>query len=116
LWRCKADIVPTLAKQETAMKQRKKSAAKRNPKPIKNMPRAAPRPPRSSKTDAILDLLKQPDGASIADIIKATDWQPHSVRAFLSATIAKRLGHAVISEKPTSGDRRYRIAEPEPRS
>jgi uncharacterized protein DUF3489 len=75
-----------------------------------------PRESRSSKTDAILNLLKQPEGASIVDITKATDWQPHSVRAFLSATVAKRLGHTVISEKPTFGDRRYRIAEPEARS
>jgi hypothetical protein len=98
------------------MKNRRKSAVKRSQKPIKAKSRATPRHPRLSKTDAILDLLKQPDGASIADIIKATDWQPHSIRAFLSATTAKRLGHAVISEKPASGDRRYRIAEPEPRS
>jgi hypothetical protein len=116
LWQCKADFVPTYATQETAMKNRRKSAAKRSPKPNRTKLRTTLRQPRASKTDAILDLLKQPDGASIADITKATDWQPHSVRAFLSATIAKRLGHAVISEKPTSGDRRYRIAAPEAQS
>jgi hypothetical protein len=100
------------------MKQRKKPGAKRSEKaqPIKATSRAPARQPRESKTTVVLHLLMQPEGASIADISKATDWQPHSVRAFLSATIAKRLGHAVVSEKPASGERRYRIAEPEAQS
>jgi hypothetical protein len=40
---------------------------------------------------------------------KATGWQPHSVRGFLSGTVKKRLGHDLRSEKSSGGVRRYMI-------
>jgi hypothetical protein len=40
--------------------------------------------------------------------MKSTGWQAHSVRGFLSGTVRKRLGLALISEAGDSG-RRYRI-------
>jgi hypothetical protein len=42
-----------------------------------------------SKTAQILELLKQPDGATLKDIMSATGWQAHSVRGFISGTLGK---------------------------
>ena len=64
-----------------------------------------------SKQDAVLDLLKRPDGATLDDLTEATQWQKHSVRGFLSHTVKKRLRMRLLSEKLENGDRRYRISE-----
>ena len=64
----------------------------------------------TTKTEQVLGLLRRSKGASIADLSKATGWQAHSVRGFLSGTLKKKLGLAVVSEKDTKGVRRYRIA------
>ena len=65
----------------------------------------------TTKAELILSLLRRPKGASISDLSKATGWQAHSVRGFLSGTLKKKMGLAVVSEKDTKGVRRYRIAK-----
>jgi hypothetical protein len=62
-----------------------------------------------SKAAKILDLLKRPDGATLAELMKATGWLAHSVRGFLSGTIRKKLGLAVTSTKGDDGERTYTI-------
>ena len=58
----------------------------------------------------MLGLLRQPKGASVDTIVKATGWQPHSVRGFFSAVMKKKLKLTLTSEKV--GDQRlYRIAK-----
>jgi len=43
----------------------------------------------------------------IVDAMKATGWQPHSVRGFLSGTVGKKMGLAVTSTKGEAGERTY---------
>jgi len=62
-----------------------------------------------SKTAKILDLLKRPGGVTAKELMKATGWQPHSVRGFLSGTINKKMGLTVISSKAEDGERSYSI-------
>jgi len=69
---------------------------------------------RVSKQDRVLTLLRRPKGATLAEIGKATDWQEHSIRGFLSGTCKKRLKLNVASEKDAKGIRRYRIGDVDP--
>ena len=62
-----------------------------------------------SKSDQILKLLRRKNGASIENLQDATGWQAHSVRGFLSATVKKRLGLALQSQRTKQGERRYLI-------
>ena len=39
---------------------------------------------RVTKQERVLTLLSQPDGASIEEMMQATDWQHQSVRGFLA--------------------------------
>jgi hypothetical protein len=65
---------------------------------------------RGSKTAKVLDLLKRPGGATLREIMKATTWQSHSVRGFLSGTLRKKLGLRVDSFKRNDNGRTYRIS------
>ena len=60
-----------------------------------------------SKIAKVLDLLKRPGGASGKELMKATGWQAHSVRGFLSGVLGKKMGLAVRSTKADDGERRY---------
>ena len=62
-----------------------------------------------SKTAKVLDLLKRAGGVTAKELMKATGWQPHSVRGFLSGTIRKKMGLAVTSTKGEDGERSYSI-------
>jgi hypothetical protein len=57
----------------------------------------------------ILDLMKRPEGVSMKELLKATGWQPHSVRGFLSGAIRKKMGMTVTSTKAEDGERTYSV-------
>jgi hypothetical protein len=61
-----------------------------------------------SKKDIVLKLLQREAGATLAEIAKATDWQNHSIRGFLSAQVGKKMGLKVESTN-IEGERTYRI-------
>jgi hypothetical protein len=63
-----------------------------------------------TKKEAVLALLRQPTGTTVAAMMKATGWQPHSVRGFLAGVVRKNLGLNLVSETTEKG-RVYRIAE-----
>ncbi len=67
-------------------------------------------PRAESKGAKILELIGRAKGATLAEIMKATDWQAHSVRGFIS-TAGKKHNVKIESSKSESGDRVYRIAK-----
>jgi Protein of unknown function (DUF3489) len=59
----------------------------------------------STKLDTLEKLLIRKNGATIADMMKATGWQQHSVRGAMAGALKKR-GLIITSTKTDSG-RRY---------
>jgi hypothetical protein len=62
-----------------------------------------------SKTEVIVDLMKQPGGTTLQAIMAATSWQAHSVRGFISGTVGKKMGLRVVSTRSKDGARRYSV-------
>ena len=98
-------------KGQTAAKGAKTKAATpkkaKTAKPARTKEAGAPR--AESKGAKIIEMIGRAKGATLAEIMKATDWQAHSVRGFLS-TAAKKHGLKIESTKTESGDRLYKIA------
>ncbi len=65
-------------------------------------------PTKPTKIEMILKQLCRPNGASIAQLQKTTDWQPHSVRAALTGL--RKKGHAIERGRDAKGVTRYCIA------
>ena len=102
---------PAAATQETAPAAPK--AAKGAPKKAKATKTASAKggaraPRESSKKAIVLDLLRRKEGATLTEIMKATEWQAHSVRGFISGTITKKMGLKVESTKNDAGERLYK--------
>ena len=73
------------------------------------MPAKTPSKATISKRDVMLKLLRSNKGATVSQMQKATGWQPHSIRGFLSGTVKKTLGLTVKSAVASDGERRYSI-------
>jgi hypothetical protein len=71
-------------------------------------PAAPPKQGKETRIDQVVALLLRPQGATIAQVMEATDWQQHSVRGFFAGTLKKK-GYTLINEKAGKEDRVYRI-------
>ena len=107
-----------MSTQETTTKAQpaatKKTKASKKPARAKKasqkkMAKAKSAPKSGSKAAIVLELMKRKEGATLAEIAKATDWQNHSIRGFVSGHVTKKLGLKVESTKSEAGERTYRI-------
>ena len=79
------------------MASKKKAATKKK----------APASARTTRTEALIELLTRKEGVTIAEMQKAFGWEPHSCRGLISTTNKKnRLG--VVSDVEEGRGRVYR--------
>ena len=93
----------------TTKKSSKKPAAKAV-KQKREKPEAIASRVADSKAAKVLEPIARSEGATLAEIMDATDWQAHSVRGLLS-TASKKCGLKIVSTKTETGERTYRIAK-----
>ncbi len=64
---------------------------------------------KPTKKQLCIDLLGRRGGATNDELRRATGWQAHSVRGFISRTIKTMPGVELAVDVPDDGPRRYRI-------
>jgi hypothetical protein len=79
---------------------------------IEALPDPQPDAKGPSKQDAVIAMLRRPEGATVDEVASAMGWQRHTVRGLFSGTLKKKLGLTLASAQEERG-RVYRIAPPE---
>ena len=75
---------------------------------------AEPKTPKTragTKQAMLIDMLRAPGGATIDEIVAATNWRSHTVRGAIAGALKKKLGLNVSSEKVENRGRVYKLAE-----
>jgi hypothetical protein len=99
-----AGLVPVAAPFCDRFKETIMTKSKSKPRVVDNAP--APQS-RVTKLQLLLAELGKSQGASIADMVKRTGWQAHSVRGAMAGSLKKK-GHCITSSV-VDGVRRYRL-------
>ena len=108
IWKAIQALTPAPAPQAAPVAPEKTKATKQA---ISADAATGPKAARDgSKTAKVLELVRQPGGATLKEIMAATGWQAHSVRGFISGNLTKKMGLKVESIKRTDGERSYNIA------
>jgi hypothetical protein len=101
-----ASITRVQSKSRAKPRSKPAPVASASPKP---MAASKTSPQKATKQERVLTLLNRSEGASLEEIMTATEWLQHSVRGFLAGTVKKKLGFTLISTKTEGAPRRYRI-------
>jgi hypothetical protein len=105
--RARHDAPPRPSRGGKATPAKKTPKGAKKAKPAKEADGARP----GSKTAKLLELLRRPGGATAKELMKATGWQPHSVRGFLSGMVGKKMGLTIESAKREDGARVYSLPD-----
>jgi hypothetical protein len=120
IWNSLAGVKPVkrFTDRKTAVNRIWKAIQRLGPAGVAADPKAARKaetrrqPPhtgrRNTKTVRVLALLRRPAGVSLKVLMKATGWERHSIRGFLSGHLHKKLGLRVRSFR-RNGERIYLI-------
>ena len=97
---------------KTSRKKTVEFSAKLSPsKSVSNRRKKGAAGSSGTKSARVITLLSRPDGATIAELMKMTGWQAHSIRGFLSGSLKKQKGLLITRQKDESGVTRYGFRE-----
>jgi hypothetical protein len=94
-------IDPVVVQTMSAIRVKVKAGSEAEPK--------APSPRAATKQALLISMLQAPEGATLAEITAATQWQSHTARAVISSALRKKLGLSVTAAKEGSRGMVYRI-------
>ena len=104
--------MPAIATADEGAPEATGATQERAPDATAEPPVAKVRKHRDGTKEALLiDMLRRPEGATIAQVIAATGWLAHTVRGAFAGALKKKRGLTVTSEKPEGGERVYRLAD-----
>lgn len=86
-----------------------KAAQTTKPETLAEGEAEAPKVPRVTKQQIMIDMLSRPEGATIEELAEATQWLGHTVRGAMSGALKKKLGLTITSEKVDQRGRVYRL-------
>ncbi len=104
------DAAGAAAESAAAARESVGSATRRRPRAARTTAPAG-KQRTGTKQALLIGMLRHPEGATIAEIVSATGWQPHTVRSAFADTLKKKLGLAVAGEKVEGRGRVYRIVD-----
>jgi len=96
-------------KEAKGAKSAKKTKAAKKTAPAKTAARK-PKTDRANKKAEVIAMMQRAKGATLAEIMKATDWQRHTVRGFVSI-LGSKGGQKIESSKNAAGERTYKIGK-----
>ena len=99
-----APEAPQPKTKRTPAKSKSPSRRRGAPKKAAGKPTAEP----SNKKAEVIAMMKRAKGATLGEIMKATDWPPHTLRGFISI-LGSKGGEKIESSKSDAGECRYRI-------
>jgi hypothetical protein len=100
---------PTDADVASVEAPRKRRGRPRKAAPTGTEVAPAPKTRGGTKQEQLIAMLRRKQGATIAQIVETTGWQPHTVRGAFAGALKKKLGLTVTSEKIEGGTRVYRL-------
>ena len=103
-----SEPAPDAAKPKGARKPAKKGKPKKAARAKKSA--AKPKADRANKKAEVIEMMKRAKGATLAEIVEATGWQPHTVRGFVSI-LGSKGGEKIESCKNAAGERTYKIGK-----
>ncbi len=62
-----------------------------------------------TKQALVIEMLRRPEGATIAEIAEASGWLHHTIRGMIAGALKKKLGMAIESSKDDERGRIYRL-------
>jgi hypothetical protein len=107
LWKAVQRLAPDAGAQPPTAPPKAKGSRKAASRPKGRATAAS----GTTKSELVISLLRTSSGASLEAIMKATGWQAHSVRGFISGVLSKKLGLTIESLRNEQGGRIYRISK-----